>query len=465
MLRQLKEDAERFLGETVTEAVISVPAYFNDNQRYATKEAGALAGLCVERLVNEPSAAALASSRISGEEEGCYLVFDFGGGTLDISIVDYFDNVIEIVAVSGDNRLGGNDFDEIIARSFCQHHKMDYDKLDPKAQASLLLLAENCKKELTFQNQSELFWEAGDKRMILTSFLLAGLCQSIFERISQVLTRVLQDSERTVDDIDEIVLAGGSSKMPVVAFYLQSFLKKSPRAIGPPDEVIAMGAGIYAGIKERKQDIRDLVLTDICPFTLGVNVVNLTETDNPIMSPVIERNSILPCCKTGYYTNVYDNQSHIAVGIFQGEAYYCNDNLKLGTINMEIFPLPAGQAQIQICFSYDINGILEVEISDQQMHRLKKKVLTSENLRLSEEELEQRLNELRSYKLMPPGGIRTTLVLARGERLFSQLLGDRRRQVSLAMEQLRQTLSSQNDQKISNSLRAAEKLFDLLEGL
>lgn len=465
VLRQLKEDAERFLGETVTEAVISVPAYFNDNQRYATKEARALAGLCVERLVNEPSAAALASSRISGEEEGCYLVFDFGGGTLDISIVDYFDNVIEIVAVSGDNRLGGNDFDEIIARSFCQHHKMDYDKLDPKAQASLLLLAENCKKELTFQNQSELFWEAGDKRMILTSFLLAGLCQSIFERISQVLTRVLQDNERTVDDIDEIVLAGGSSKMPVVAFYLQSFLKKSPRAIGPPDEVIAMGAGIYAGIKERKQDIRDLVLTDICPFTLGVNVVNLTETDNPIMSPVIERNSILPCCKTGYYTNVYDNQSHIAVGIFQGEAYYCNDNLKLGTINMEIFPLPAGQAQIQICFSYDINGILEVEISDQQMHRLKKKVLTSENLRLSEEELEQRLNELRSYKLMPPGGIRTTLVLARGERLFSQLLGDRRRQVSLAMEQLRQTLSSQNDQKISNSLRAAEKLFDLLEGL
>lgn len=466
VLRQLREDAERFLGEEVTEAVISVPAYFNDNQRYATKEAGRLAGIHVERLVNEPSAAALTASRISGEEEGSYLVFDFGGGTLDVSVVDYFDNVIEIVAVSGDNRLGGDDFDEVIARSFCAHHQMDYDSLDQQRKATLLRLSEKCKRELTEQDETELVWEAEGKMMPLNNLLLAGIGQSLFDRMSQVIETALRDSARSIDEIDEIVLVGGSSKMPVISLYLQTQLKRRPNMVASPDEVVAMGAGIYAGIKERRQDIKDLVLTDICPFTLGVSVVNYVNEKNPIMSPLIERNSVLPCSKTNWYTNIYDNQTKIKVGIFQGEAYYCNDNLKLGDIEMDVRPVKKGEAKLKVCFTYDINGILEVEVTDctnPESEQTKREVLASENLRLSEEELNRRLKELQSYKLLPCGGIRAKMVMARGERLFSQTLGERRQMVEITMKKIQQAVAGQNDQQIANCLKEAEEIFDRLE--
>lgn len=465
VLRQLKEDAQRFLGEEVTEAVISVPAYFNDNQRYATKEAGKLAGIHVERLVNEPSAAALAASRISGEDEGSYLVFDFGGGTLDVSVVDYFDNIIEIVAVSGDNRLGGDDFDEIIARSFCAHHQMDYEGLDSQKRSSLLRLCEKCKQELSSQDEAELVWEAEDKKMPFNNLVLAGLGQDLFDRISQVVESALRDSARSMEEIDEIVLVGGSSKMPVVALYLQTLLKRRPRIIASPDEVVAMGVGIYAGIKERKEDVKDLVLTDICPFTLGTNVVNYADNDNPVMSAVIERNSILPCSKKAYYTNAYDYQRKIVVGIYQGESFYCNENLKLGAVEMEIMPGRRGEACLEVRFSYDLNGILEVEVMDRQLKQMKRKVLTSESVRLSEEELNRRLEELQAYKMMPCGGIRTKVVLARGERLFAQMTGARRQQVVLVMQKIQQTIVGGNDQEMRRCLKEAQEIFDRLEGL
>ena len=465
VLRQLKEDAERFLEEEVTEAVISVPAYFNDNQRYATKEAGRLAGLHVERLINEPSAAALAASRISGDEESSYLVFDFGGGTLDVSVVDHFDNVIEIIAVSGDNRLGGDDFDTAIARSFCAHHQIEFDELDPQSRASLMRLAEKCKKELTDKDEAVLVWETENKELTLNNLLLAGLCQEMFDRINEVVTKALRDSDRTIADVDEIVLVGGSSKMPVVALYLQTLLKKKPNMIGSPDEVVAIGAGIYAGIKERKQDIKDLVMTDICPFTLGINVVNYMDEENPIMSPIIERNSILPCSKTGFYTNAFDLQRRMKIGIYQGEDYYCNENLELGAIELDIRPVLAGQTRVQVSFTYDINGILEVEVIDRDKNHVEKKVMTCSSFRMSEKELNKRLEELRNYKLMPSGGIRTQLVLARGERLFTQFVGVRRQQVAGVMAQLQNAIHSQNDQQIANCLKMAEEVFNRLEEL
>lgn len=465
VLRQLKEDAERMLGEEVTEAVISVPAYFNDHQRYATREAGRLAGLKVERLINEPSAAALAASRISQEEEGCYLVFDFGGGTLDVSIVDYFDNVIEIIAVSGDNHLGGNDFDEVIARRFCEENGRNYDELEARQKASLLGLAEKCKRELTEQKEASLTFGSEEHTLTLTNMLLAESCQEIFDRITQVVRNALRDSKRTMEEIDEVVLVGGSAKMPVVMLFLQTFLGRKPCMIGSPDEIVALGAGTYAGIKERKKEIRDLVLTDICPFTLGTNVVNYSDAKQPIMSPIIERNSILPSSKKGYYTNSYDNQSHISVEIYQGEGYYCKDNVKLGSIEMDILPVKKGKALLEIRFTYDINGILEVEVTDCYRETTKRTVVTSKYLRMSEQELEQRLKELKAYKLAPCGGTKARLVMARGERLFEQLLGEDRREAADVLRWLQEILSKQNDQQIAKSLQKAEEIFDRLEGI
>ncbi len=465
VLRQLKEDAERFLGEEVTEAVISVPAYFNDHQRYATREAGRLAGMQVERLINEPSAAALAASRLSGQEEGSYLVFDLGGGTLDVSVVDYFENVIEIIAVSGDNHLGGNDFDEVIARRYCEAVGIIYEELEEHEKASLLRLSEKCKKELTARKEAVLIFGPEGQAFTFTNMLLAESCQNLFDRISQAIKNVLRDSRRTIDEIDEVVLVGGSSRMPVIFLFLQTFLGKSPCMIGSPDEIVAAGVGTYAGIKERKQEIRDLVLTDSCPFTLGTNVANHSDHARPIMSPIIERNSILPSSKIGYYTNAYDGQSHISIGIYQGESYYCEDNIELGKIEMDILPVRKGEAMIEVRFTYDINGILEVEVTDRYQNKTERAVVTSRNFRLSEQELEQRLKELNTYKLASSGGIRTRLVLARGERLFAQLLGDERREIVEVMQRLEKIMNEQNDQKIANSLREAEAVFDRLEGL
>ncbi len=464
VLRQLKEDAERFLGEEVTEAVISVPAYFNDNQRYATKQAGALAGIHVERLVNEPSAAALAASRLSKEEEGSYLVFDFGGGTLDVSVVDYFDNVIEIIAVSGDNHLGGDDFDKLIAQSFCQAHGMDYKKLGSKERAAMLRQAEEAKRKLTVEKRAELVYGPEEKKLELTNVHLADMSQKIFGRINQVITNVLSDSERTIEEIDEVVLVGGSSKMPVIAFYLETCLGKRPCAIGSPDEVVALGAGIYAGIKERREEIRDLVLTDICPFTLGTGIINRSDRNNPIMSPVIERNSILPSSRSGFYTNSYDNQKHIVVGIYQGEAYYCRENIELGEIDMDILPMPVGESCFELTFTYDINGILEVEVTDLQQNIKKRKLLATGGIRVPEEEVEKRAQKLKAYKLVPPGGIRTKLVLARGERLFEELLGERRKAVAAILEQLQEAMNGRNDPQLVKLMKEAEALFDELEG-
>ncbi|MBD5550090.1 MAG: molecular chaperone HscC [Lachnospiraceae bacterium] len=466
VLRQLKEDAERFLGEKVTEAVISVPAYFNDNQRYATKQAGKLAGIRVERLVNEPSAAALAASRISGKKEGSYLVFDFGGGTLDVSVVDYFDNVIEIIAVSGDNQLGGDDFDELIARKFCEVHDIVYEDMDMRERASLLRLSEECKRKLTGQKEAELVYGPEGKKFTLTIVMLAKMAQGIFDRIGQVISDALNDSSRTIEEIDEVVLVGGSAKMPVITFFLQTYLGKRPCVIGSPDEVVAAGAGIYAGIKERREEIKDLILTDICPFTLGTSVVNYSDRSHPVMSPLIERNSILPTSRTNLYTNAYDNQTHITIGVYQGESYYCHENIELGKIEMDILPMPEGKACFAVNFTYDINGILEVEVTDLGQNKKLWKVFTSGSVRVSEEELEQRTQEMQEYKLMPPGGIRTKLVQARGERLFRQFTGWRREVVASVMAQLQKGLAEkQNDQGIIKLVKEVEAAFDKLEGI
>ena len=228
--------------------------------------------------------------------------------------------------------------------------------------------------------------------------------------------------------------------------------------------MVALGAGIYAGIKERREEIRDLVLTDICPFTLGTGIINRSDRNNPIMSPVIERNSILPSSRSGFYTNSYDNQKHIVVGIYQGEAYYCRENIELGEIDMDILPMPVGESCFELTFTYDINGILEVEVTDLQQNIKKRKLLATGGIRVPEEEVEKRAQKLKAYKLVPPGGIRTKLVLARGERLFEELLGERRKAVAAILEQLQEAMNGRNDPQLVKLMKEAEALFDELEG-
>ena len=280
VIKKLVEDARRELKEDIEEVIISVPAYFDDVRRKATKRAGEIAGVKVERLINEPSAAALACRMEEEEDDSIYMVFDFGGGTLDVSIVECFDNVISVNAVSGDNHLGGSDFDDVIAKYICKELGKEYKKLSKQDQSIVLRKAEQLKKKLSTDREAEISLDLDAVKgcVSLTQEKLVEISAKIFSRMKKPIRQVLNDCEFRLEDISKIVLVGGSSKMTVVSMYLYYLLQKDLFTSGDSDETVALGLGYYAGMKARNEDIRDLVMTDICPFSLGVD----THTMNPM---------------------------------------------------------------------------------------------------------------------------------------------------------------------------------------
>ena len=405
------------------EAVISVPAYFNDEQRFATKQAG----LKVERLVNEPSAAALACRNQTGEDDSQFLVIDFGGGTLDVSVVECFEQIIEIQAVAGDNHLGGNDFDMLIAEYFCGQHGLDYESMTMSEQNLLLKKAEQCKRELTASQAAMMnyLYRENELGLFLTTADLVRICAPLFKRLEKVVFHALSDAGKTVEDIDQIVLVGGTCKMPAVQQYIGHFLHREPFLAGQPDEIIALGAGIYGGIKERRSDIKDIILTDICPFTLGIGIIDRNNGRDHIMSPIIERNSPLPTSKSGFDVTTRDLQTDIGILVFQGESMHCSENLFLGELNLTVPPAPNGQEGVVVRFTYDINGILDVE-AENRHGDVVKKLIMNERIRMDSQELDEKMQELEQLKRPAREQAVNQLVFSRGERLYMELLGDDR---------------------------------------
>ena len=414
VLRRLKEDAETYLGEKVTEAVISVPAYFNDDKRCATKNAGKLAGLNVERLINEPSAVAL-KHHMGVEETETFIIFDFGGGTLDISLVDAFDNLVEIQAVSGDNYLGGKDFNEIIAEDFYKNNHISKGNLTKEEQVIVLKEAEVLKRELTDKDKSErkVYIQNQEYMMQMTNQHLIHIGTELFKRMSMPIRRVINDSGMSVNEIDKLILVGGSSKMPVVEQYLKSLLDISVVRDESPDESVAEGVGIAAAIKERVGDVKDMILADICPFSLG------TEIYDGSFSPIIERNDTLPCSHTREYVTVEDYQSTMTFPIYQGDNMIAKENLLLGTMQVVGLPQePRGKVKARVTFMYDINGILDIQIvsGEQSLH----KVIMNKNMGLSEEELEARLKQLRGMTLSSMEDENIHYLLEKAQRLYQE---------------------------------------------
>lgn len=432
ILKRLKEDAERYLEEPVEEAIISVPAYFNDMARNATKRAGLIAGLKVERIINEPSAAALACRtlrqdvyRSSTEEEDddiVQLVFDFGGGTLDVSLVECFDNVIEILAVSGDNQLGGQDFDDMLAAYFIRSLGLDFDAMQPETKAMIRKSAEQCKQELTKKIVAEMAVNCHEinNKIEISRKDVVRICAPLFEKMGKPVKRVLMDAHMTPAKVHQIVLVGGSCKMPVVQQYLQYLLGREDVEAIEPDYMIALGCGIYAGIKERKEDIKDMLLTDICPFSLGVNVVNPQNPEKPLMSYMIERNSPLPVSREQIYVNAHDNQSQISLKIYQGEGIYAEDNLYLGEILFSIPRMPTGQLQCFVRFTYDINGVLEVNARIPVIYEEKRLVIVNKELGMTEQQVKEKLIEFQKIKINPADEEENIYVLEWGKRLYVQ---------------------------------------------
>lgn len=435
VLRTLKEDAENFLGEPVTHAVISVPAYFNDDQRIATKRAGELAGLVVERVINEPSAAALSARTTHGHNDCLLLVVDLGGGTLDVSLVECFENVVSVLAVSGDNKLGGDDFDHVIAQYFCTKNRVTFASLNDQAKGILLKHAEMCKFVLSNEEQMlvSIPLPQFSSSFGFSRSELVKICGELFSRIRKVVFQALADSKTPFDDIDDVVLVGGGCKLKLVAQFIRHIFKSTPIYLGEPDQIVANGVGIYAGIKDRDEDIKQVLLTDICPFSLGVAVHNEADPARDLFSTIISRNTVLPVSRQEIYYPHKKGQKSIEVRVFQGEQILARDNLSLGALEVKIDPQSDG---IYIRFTYDLNGILEVEATPFSTQIPVQKVLTSKSCKnLSPEEIEKRRLLLQSYKKRTKDEEEVEFLSSIANNIFMSAQGHMREHISYSLRQ------------------------------
>jgi len=437
VLRRIREIAQAYLGEEITECVISVPAYFNNDQRYATKQAAQLAGIYCERLINEPSAAALTARR--EEEESFLLVFDFGGGTLDISIVDCFENIVEITTIAGDNHLGGTDFDREIAFAFCEENGIAWDKLSRRQQANLLLESKSCKETLSLQNQVEMQFCPGENsdgtklRMVLDTEKLFHIGQGLFRRIKNVISRAIMDSGLGVEEISRVLLAGGSSRMPVVQMFMSRLFGRDIVVGSEPDLLIARGIGIYTGIKGRSEELKDILMTDVCPFSLGTEIVGDVPGGPGKMSMLIERNSILPCRAVGNYMTACDYQDKLHFGIFQGENYNPEQNLKLGDVTIPVPRAPKWQESATVTFAYDINGILEVSVVSNSTGEKVDATFVSGYRHLTEQQLAVKKARMDAMSFLSREEEERKAIMAMAERLYAQTSGELRCHIEQAI--------------------------------
>ena len=357
VVKQLIEDAQNYLHEEISEVVISVPAYFNARQRQDTKRIGELLGIKVERLINEPSAAAIACHM--DDEYETFVVFDFGGGTLDVSVVDCFENVISINAISGNNHLGGTDFDRAMAEYFCLKNELNYKILDSSFQQSILRTCEQAKIKLSTQNVVEVSLVHLNKNYncIFDENVLFNITHSLLESCKNVIGKAVKDSGFSASELDSLILVGGSSKMPVLQHYLSDALNIPVLKEEHMDSLVVLGLGKYIGIKQRDENIKDVVVTDICPFSLSTSTYNEQNPDLELSTVLIPKNSVLPTSKKMTLRTVHKGQTKVNISVFQGQAMYAKENLFLGQAFIHV---PRNMHDYE-SYSYDINSMLYVE--------------------------------------------------------------------------------------------------------
>jgi molecular chaperone HscC len=452
VLKSLKADAERFLGETVTEAVITVPAYFNDTQRKATKAAGEIAGLKVERLVNEPTAAALAYGLHELGSEQKVLVLDLGGGTFDVSVLELFEGVMEVRASAGDNFLGGEDFVDVIADLFLAEAgaKAGIKKASEleAGHAGLRRAAEVAKRALTEREETtlELIHKGRPVTWTLSRERFESASEPLLRRMRAPIERAIRDSRLTPAEIDHLVMAGGATRMPCIRRLAARLFQRLPIAQINPDEVVALGAAVQAGLKMRDAALDEVVMTDVAPFTMGISV---SETHNGqvvatgLYMPIIERNTTIPVSRSKSVTTLTDNQRTILVAVYQGEARLVADNIPLGEMRVPVPAGPKGSQSLDVRFTYDPSGLLEVEARVISTGSLQRLVLEGQP-GASAAEIAERLEKLAHLKIHPADQAENRAVMARAERLFEERLGDERLVVANWIDRFRQVLAGQD---------------------
>ena len=386
VLRSLKEDAEEYLGVPVTEAVISVPAYFDDKRRKATKRAGELAGLKVERIISEPTAAAIAYGLYEKTRNTRFLVFDLGGGTFDVSILELFQNILEVRAVAGDNYLGGEDFTGVLEKLFLQKKGIDPDRLDAKTRGLVHKAAESCKLGFTENTRSEFscLIDGKEEKLEITLKEYEEQCEPLLEKIRKPVQRSLSDAHIKLSDIDVVVLVGGATRLPVVKNFIIKLFRKFPDTSVHPDEAVALGAAIQAAMKERNAAVKEVILTDVCSFTLGTEVTidrGGGRFESGHYCPIIERNTVIPASRTERFYTIRDDQTKLTINILQGESRFAANNLLLGELTVNVPKNRAGEEAVDVTYTYDINSILEVEVKVLSTGEVKKQIIKSQETR------------------------------------------------------------------------------------
>lgn len=470
VLRSLKADAEAFLGEAVTEAVITVPAYFNDKQRKATHRAGELAGLKVERLVNEPTAAALAYGIHQLADESRFLVFDLGGGTFDVSIVEIFEGIIEVRASTGDNHLGGEDFNELLVTLMRDAHADAFGEAgrgDDPLHQKLRETAERARRALSGGQEAEmrLVWNGTEYRHTLTTAAFEEAAKPLIDRLREPVLRSMRDSGIKSAELSEIILIGGATRMPIVRSAVTRMFGRFPNATVNPDEAVALGAAVQAGLKSRDEALREVVVTDVCPYSLGVDVARHLPGggfEEGLFAPILERGTVIPASRIHSFSTLRDNQTNVEFGIFQGEARLVRDNVEIGRTSVRVPRGPAGQ-RMDVRFSYDVSGLLEVDILVAQ---------TGESVSLTINDgmagdaaaLEKARNALAGLKVHPRDEAENKAAIARGEKCFENFLGEQRFWVGEVIGSFNAALETQDPRTIEAARKELHLALDQLEG-
>lgn len=470
VLRALKEDAEAYLGEPVTEAVISVPAYFDDKRRKATKRAGELAGLKVERIISEPTAAAVAYGLYEKQKNTRFLVFDLGGGTFDVSILELYGTILEVRAVAGDNYLGGEDFTETLEKLFLKKCSLTGNDLSGKERSRLYREAERCKRlfndassvEMEIHRDGE---EGAAQTAQITRQEYAQACEPLLEKIRQPVKRSLSDARLKLSDIDVIVLVGGATRMQIVREFIIRLFRKFPDTNINPDEAVALGTAVQAAMKERKSEVKEVILTDVCPFTLGTDVVvslgnGAQEAGH--FCPIIERNTVIPASRTERFYTARDGQERISIKVLQGESRFAENNLYLGELELEVPKGPAGKESVDVTYTYDINSILEVEVTVVSTGETKKAIIKGEESELTDEQIAARMEELSYLKIQPRDREENKLVLLQAERAYEELLGEERRKMEWQIQRFEEALKDGDRDRIRTEREALKEQLDEL---